>query len=654
MISAVDISLAYGGKTLFREVSFRIGPRDRIGLVGVNGAGKSTLLRILLGEISPDHGEVSRARFVTVGYLPQEAMAVAGRTLYGEAEAAFGSVLELQRRLDEVHERMGELPTSSPEQMELLELYGELQHQLEASEAFRMKATIEKVLTGLGFTEEEFDRPAEEFSGGWQMRIHLARLLLTQPSLLLLDEPTNHLDLDSLQWLEEYLRAYEGAIVLVSHDRRFLDNMTSRTYELSLGRLTEYAGNYTTALLERERRKEQQVAAARNQERQIRQTEKFIERFRYKATKARQVQSRIRQLEKLERIEVENPERHLRFEFPPAPRSGRAVLELRHLRKRYGALEVFHDLNLDIDRGDRIAFVGKNGAGKSTLARIIAGLESYDAGERRVGHQVIVSYFAQHQAEELNPALEVLQTVDAVAVGDVRRKLRDLLGAFLFSGDDVFKSVGVLSGGEKSRLALAKMLLQPSNLIVMDEPTNHLDLPSKAVLQQALGDFGGSYVIVSHDRDFLDPLVNKVVEFREGRIRTFSGSLSDYLEARGREAEKISPGEGKRPSEPLRTERERKRQEAELRQERYRVMKPVQEEIARIEHTIEEKEAEKSAMESAMGDPDFYRDGEQAKETVARYAALREELTGCYYRWDSLTQELERLLQRYGPAREET
>ncbi len=450
MISAVNLLLEFGDRPLFREISFRVGPHDRIGLVGSNGAGKSTLLRILVGEMAADSGEIAKAKYVSVGYLPQEGMSAAGRTLYGEVESVFADVIGTQAALDEVHRRMGEIDHESAEFAELLEVYGELQHKLESSDAFRIKTGIEKVLVGLGFAEADFPRQTDEFSGGWQMRIALAKLLLAQPSLLLLDEPTNHLDLDSLRWLEDYLRSYEGAVIIVSHDRRFLDNMTTKTYELSMGQLTEYAGNFSFFVTEKASRREQQVAAFRNQQQQIKQTEQFIERFRYKATKARQVQSRIKQLEKIELIEIEDEEGGIHFAFPPAPQSGRVVMELRQISKSYGALKVFNGVSLDIDRGDRIAFVGVNGAGKSTMARILAGIEPFDGGERVVGHNVTISYFAQHQAEELNPAHDVLQTVDEVATGDIRRRLRTLLGCFLFSGDDVFKKVRVLSGGKRA------------------------------------------------------------------------------------------------------------------------------------------------------------------------------------------------------------
>lgn len=646
MISAVNISLQYGSRILFEDVSFRIGTHDRIGLVGSNGTGKTTLLRMLIGEASPDKGEIAKAKYVTVGYLPQEGMHVEGRTLYKEAETAFADVLDAQQRLEQVHRRMGEVTDHENEEFqELLELYGELQHKLEDSDAFRMKAKIEKVLLGLGFSVEDLDRQTDEFSGGWQMRIALAKLLLTQPSLLLLDEPTNHLDLDSLQWLEEYLQSYEGAVMIVSHDRRFLDNMTTKTYELSLGNLTEYAGNFSFYLEEKEERKLLTLAAYKNQQQQIKQTERFIERFRYKATKARQVQSRVKMLEKMDLVEIEDEESGIHFKFPPAPSSGRSVLEIRNLQKRYGSKRIFDGIDFDIDRGDRIAFVGVNGAGKSTLSKIIAGVEPFEGGERKLGHNVILSYFAQHQADELNPNNDVLGTVDEVAVGEIRKSLRNLLGCFLFRGDDVFKKVAVLSGGEKSRLALAKMLLQPCNLIVMDEPTNHLDMRSKAVMQQALMNFEGSYIIVSHDRDFLDPIVNKVVEFSKGRVRTFSGNVSDYIYSKQKELAASTakvPVSAKREESHL-SEKERKRLEAEQRQRRYKITKPIQEKIAKMEKEIEQKEARKREIEELMGHPDFYKDGEKVKAVTEQYKNLEAELQSVYFRWGELTKELERV-----------
>jgi ATP-binding cassette subfamily F protein 3 len=648
MISAVSISLQYGGRYLFKDISFRIGPHDRIGLVGSNGAGKSTLLKLLLGEVSAESGEIAKAKFVTVGYLPQEGMHATGKSLYREVETVFGDVLEAQQRLEQIHQRMGEVDHASEEFQELLELYGELQHKLEDSDAFRMKAKIEKVLMGLGFSPADLDRETAEFSGGWQMRIALAKLLLQQPSLLLLDEPTNHLDLDSLQWLEEYLRSYEGAVMIVSHDRRFLDNMTSKTYELSLGKLGEYAGNYSYFVVAKAERKELQLAAFKNQQQQIKQTEQFIERFRYKATKARQVQSRIKQLEKLDLVEIEDEEAGIHFRFPPAPRGGRVPMEIKGLHKTYGSHRIFEGIDFDIDQGDRIAFVGVNGAGKSTLSRIIAGVEPYDAGNRTPGHNTIIAYFAQHQAEELDPRRDVLQTVDDVATGEIRKQLRNLLGCFLFRGDDVFKKVGVLSGGEKSRLALAKMLLQPCNLVVMDEPTNHLDMRSKTILQAALAEFEGSYVIVSHDRDFLDPIVTKVVEFSRGKIKTYLGNVSDYIAAKQREQTARPDMMPAKRSDTHISDKDRKRREAQDRQRRYERTKPVQKKLEKVEKAIERKEAEKKKCEQMMMDPEFYRDGEKVKTVTAQVRVIEKELAAEYFVWNELTRELEKIRNEAG------
>ena len=440
---------------------------------------------------------------------------------------------------------------------------------------------------------------------------------------------------------------YDGAVMIVSHDSRFLDTMTTKTYELSMARMTEYSGNYTFYLNARADRKTQQLAAFRNQQQQIKQTERFIERFRYKATKARQVQSRINALEKMELIEVEDEEKGIRFEFPPAPASGRSVLELRGIRKSYDGKVLFEGMEFDIERGERMAFVGANGAGKSTLARILAGTEPVDAGEKKIGHNVIIAYYAQHQAEELDPARDVLETVEQVAVGEIRKRLRTLLGRFLFTGDDVFKKVRVLSGGEKSRLALAKMLLQPSNLIILDEPTNHLDMRSKAVLLEALLVYEGSCVVVSHDRDFLDPLVNKVVEFRKGRIKTFPGNVSEYIEKKQQEEENSAQtATTGREREQQISIKERKRLEAEQRQRRHAIIRPIRDQLDRVEKNIEEMERQKAEIEGLMARPDFYKNGDRVKEITVQYGILEKGLADAYYRWNNLTKELDETLSR--------
>jgi len=632
---------------LFDDLSCMIGPHDRIGLVGSNGTGKTTLLRVITGLIQPDDGTISKAKFVTVGYLPQEGIAISGRTLYDEAASAFEDVLEVQRELEEARQNLTRLPPDSEEHAETLEVFGELQHKLEDLDAFRMKSKVERVLMGLGFYVSDLERMTEEFSGGWQMRIELAKLLLREPSVLLLDEPTNHLDLETLQWLEEYLRSYNGAVVLVSHDRTFLDNLCSKTFALSMGALEQYAGNYSFYEKEHVLRRELLIQAQKNQQQKLKETQQFIDRFRYKATKARQVQSRIKQLEKMELIEIEPGESGIRFEFPPPPPSGRVVMELKRLKKSYGSLRVFDELDYKIERGDHIAVVGANGAGKSTLSRILAGVEPFDDGERILGHQVTLSYFAQHQAEELDPVKDALETMDEIAEGEIRKKLRTLLGSFLFHDDDVFKKVSVLSGGEKSRLALAKMLLKPANFLILDEPTNHLDMKSKKVLQDALVDYQGTFLIVSHDRSFLDPVVNKVLEVGQGGVRTFIGSVSDYI-AKKREEKELSQAAipqsaGGTPAVREVSEKERKRFEAEKRQQLSAKLKPFRQRVAELERSIAQLESRQKEIAELMLDPEFYKTGTDAKRVAAERKEIELNLARAYDEWETIQTEMEKI-----------
>jgi len=669
MLSLDHISVQFGGRYLFDDLSLMVGPHDRIGLVGSNGAGKTTLLKIIASLSQAESGTVSKAHYVTAGYLPQDGVTAIGKTLYKEVETAFENILLVQQELEEAHALLSTQDTASQEYMETLEIYGELQHKLEDLDAFRMQSKIERVLMGLGFSVPDLERQTDEFSGGWQMRIELAKLLLKEPSVLLLDEPTNHLDIESLQWLEEYLHQYNGAIILVSHDRAFLDSITARTFALSLGKMEEYAGNYSFYEKERVIRKELVMNAYKNQQQQLKQTQQFVDRFRYKATKARQVQSRIKQMEKLDLIEIEDEEQEIHFHFPQPQPSGRVVMELKNLQKSYGTHKVFSGLNYTIERGDRIAVVGVNGAGKSTFSRIVAGVEPFNGGERVPGYNTIVSYFAQHQAEELDMSKEVLQIVDEVATGEVRTKLRTILGSFLFRGDDVFKKVKVLSGGEKSRLALSKMLLLPSNFLIMDEPTNHLDMRSKKVLQEALAEFNGTYLIVSHDRAFLDPIVNKVLEFSHGGIRTFLGNVSDYLtkkreEASGKRTEDRRQNAGgsrqkqreepKAKSQDQRTkskeqhtdhhsEKEKKRIEAERRQEHSKKSQPLKKRLSSVEKEIEKLEGRKSEIEGLMAQPEFYKNGEEAKHISAEYKTVQAKLNDNYYEWDKVSQEIAKM-----------
>jgi ATP-binding cassette, subfamily F, member 3 len=631
---------------LFDDVSLVIGAHDRIGLVGSNGTGKSTLLKIIAGINHSDSGEISKTRYVTVGYLPQDGVIASGKTLYKEVETAFEDIMLVQQEIDEAHQLLNSLDPNSEEYTDTLEVYGELQHKLEDLDAFRMKSKIERVLMGLGFSVKDFNRQTEEFSGGWQMRIALAKLLLREPSLLLLDEPTNHLDIESLQWLEEYLHNYNGAIILVSHDRAFLDSLTTKTLAFSLGNLEVYSGNYSFFEQERVLRKEQQVNAYKNQQRQLDQTKRFIERFRYKATKARQVQSRIKQLEKIDLIEVENEEEAIRFRFPPPRQSGALVIELKKINKSYGELNVFENLNYTIERGDKIAIVGVNGAGKSTFVRILAGNEPFQSGERKIGHNVILSYFGQHQAEELDLSKEAIQIVDDVAVGEIRTKLRTILGSFLFHGDDVFKKVVVLSGGEKSRLALAKMLLQPANFLIMDEPTNHLDMRSKKVLQDALLDYEGTCVIVSHDRSFLDPIINKVIEFSTRSVRTYIGNVSDYLAKKKEEREltieksEISVQKSTIQQISQLSEKDRKRLEAEKRQRLYKKLLPLRQQLENLEKEILQMESRKSEIEMMMSKSDFYKNGDEAKKISLEHKELQKKLDDKYFSFNEITENI--------------
>ncbi|MGA2623089.1 MAG: ribosomal protection-like ABC-F family protein [Bacteroidota bacterium] len=646
MLSLNQISVQFAGRTLFDDVSLVIGPHDRTALVGSNGTGKSTLLKIIAGLNGPDSGSIGKAHYVTVGYLPQDGIVATGKTLVEEAETAFENIVEVQDEIREVQERLLSLDPATAEYAETIEVHGELYHKLEDLDAFRMRSKVERVLMGLGFSVEDFARQTEEFSGGWQMRIALAKLLLREPSVLLLDEPTNHLDIESLQWLEEYLRQYNGAILLVSHDRALLDSLTTKTLALTMGRLEIYSGNYSFYEQERLVRKEQQVNAYKNQQRQLEQTQRFIERFRYKATKARQVQSRIKQLEKIDLIEIENDEEEIRFKFPPPPQSGAIVMELKNIRKHYAAVRVFDNLNCIIERGDRIAVVGVNGAGKSTFSRLLAGVEPFESGERLPGYNVVLSYFGQHQAEELDLSKEAIQIVDDVAIGDVRRKLRTILGSFLFHGDDVFKKVAVLSGGEKSRLALAKMLLQPANFLILDEPTNHLDMRSKGVLQDALREYEGTFVIVSHDRAFLDPLIQKVVEFGSGSMRTYLGNVSDYLAKKKVEREslkeqtRMSSAASRVNTPNIAPEKDRKRLDAERRQKLYRLLLPVRKELEKVERDISRMESRKSEIEGLMADPDMYKDGDEAKKISNEYKEIRTSLQKAYAVWDALTGKI--------------
>ena len=530
MIFIKDVYLSFGHKKLFEGISETIGPRDRIALVGSNGSGKTTFLRMLMGQVNPDEGDVEKPDYATVGYLPQDGVSAKGCTLREEVAKAFSGMTELKEKLDEAEIKLGEMDPEAEEFYDLIDLMGAWEEQMASFEPEKMNSRIEKVMMGMGFSIKDLERKVDEFSGGWQMRIALGKLLLQGPSLLILDEPTNHLDVISQHWLEHYLRKYQGSILVISHDRAFLESVTERTIELKMGALNKYKGNYGFYLQESAARIERQRKAYVNQKKEIQKEKEFINRFRSNVKKAAMVQSRIKALEKMEVVKPEAEEKKIYFRFPPSPPASQKVVELEGMSKAYGDLRVFQGLDLRIEKGDRIAVVGVNGAGKSTLARILAGVEPYQEGERDVGVNTVIGYFAQHQAEELNPSNEVLAEVEEVCENNPDANPRAALGALLFSGNDVFKKTSVLSGGERNRVALAKLLMKPCNFLVMDEPTNHLDIRSKEVLQQALNLFEGTALIVSHDRSFLDGVVTKVLEVSTNKARMLTCNVTEYME----------------------------------------------------------------------------------------------------------------------------
>jgi len=642
MIFLRNLKLQYGERYILRDASVSIGPNDRIGLVGSNGAGKTTLLRILTAEEAPDDGSIDKANHATIGYLPQDGIVSSGKSLFDETENAFSDILDLRNRIDEATCELQSLHTDSDAYQKLLEEIGGWERTLENRGIEKLPSLIESVLQGLGFAAQDMNRPTETFSGGWQMRIALAKLLLAKPSLLLLDEPTNHLDITSQRWLEKYLKRYEGAILMVSHDRAFLDEICQRTFELSQGCLSVYQGNYSQYLAQSKARKEQMSRSFKNQQKEIERTERFIERFRFKASKASQVQSRIKALDKIERIEIESEEEAIAFSFPPSPRSGQTVIELENIEKSFGELNVFKKASIRIERGDRIAVVGVNGSGKSTLAKIIAGIEPFQSGERELGPNTLIAYFAQHQAEELDPELSVLETLENSESGQSTTQLRTALGAFLFHGDDVFKKTRILSGGERNRLALAKILTRKANFLVLDEPTNHLDMRSQAALQKALASYDGAFLIVSHNRAFVDSIVTKTLEIRKDGLSLYPGNVSDYLEHLEEQLDQIS---GESASETLRqqstantqlTPKQRRQARAALVAE----LSPIRKRHDAVEKRIADIEISQRELEAKMSDPDYFKLPE-AKESMLRHDKDEKILESLYEDWNQLADQLQ-------------
>lgn len=640
MVSVNNISVEFGGTLLFGQVSFYVGEKERLGLAGKNGAGKTTLLRILCGELKPSSGNVVLSENKKVGYLPQEKKVQSRKNVLQEALSAFSKVEDLKKKRDIIQQELiTRADYESKSYLKLFEELNSLNDRLVILDEGRVEGTAVKVLKGLGFLEDELDRPVNTFSLGWQMRVELAKLLLLQPGLLLLDEPTNHLDMDSIQWLESYLKSYNGSVILVSHDRRFLDNLTSRTIEINNGKIYDYKVSYLRYLALRDERISQQKAGYDNQQKQIREIEQFIERFRYKATKARQVQSRVKHLEKMDRIAIDDLDTsQIHFQFPPAPRSGKVVVEGHDVSKSYGPKKVLTGVDFQIIKGEKVAFVGRNGEGKTTLSRILAKQLDYE-GEIKFGHNIHSGYYAQDQWEMLDPSKSVFETVDEVAVGDIRKRLTSILGAFLFHGDDIDKKVSVLSGGEKARLSLAKLLLNPTNLLILDEPTNHLDLLSKDILKTALLDYDGTLILVSHDRDFLDGLTERFYEFRNHQIREFRGTLQQYLEKKN--IEHLQELEAKAPQKKeLRTASVNQR-DWKARKERDREQRKLNKELERVEARIEKLEAELDTVNEKLSKPEEFMEGIKSGKLPEEHGRLRAEIDRYYERWEEIHQKLE-------------
>ena len=639
MISIDNLTVSFGGWTLFDEVSFLVNPKDRIGLVGKNGAGKTTLLRIITGEQQATSGAVTRNSDCTIGYLPQQMKVADTTTLIDETAKAFAEVIAIENEIEQITAALAERDDyESAEYEQLMHRLDECNNRYHILGGDSRDADIEKTLLGLGFRREDFNRPTSQFSGGWRMRIELAKLLLRRPSLFLLDEPTNHLDIESIQWLEEYLRNYNGAVLLISHDRAFLDNVTNRTIEISLGKIYDYKVPYSKYVVLRRERREQQMAAYENQQRMIEKTEEFIERFRYKPTKSNQVQSRIKQLERLERIEVDEEDLStLNIKFPPAPRTGQIVAEVKEVGKSFGAKHVFSGANFVIERGEKIALVGRNGEGKTTLARMLVGELTPSEGSIRLGANVDVGYYAQNQEDLMDGEITVFDTLDRVAVGDIRTRLRDILGAFLFRGEDIDKKVKVLSGGERSRLAMARLMLSPHNLLIMDEPTNHMDMRSKDILKEALMRFDGTVIVVSHDREFLDGMVDKIYEFRDGGVKEYLGGIYYFLEKRKVEslaeierkaAPTITPKEGAVASSGKLSYEQKKEQEKQIR---------------KLRKAVEAIEAELADIEAQIADYDarFATATEYNEADYRAYDELKNRYDRQMHEWEKASYELE-------------
>ena len=661
MIQLQDVTKSFGEKTLLEHVTWQVGDRARVGLCGPNGAGKTTLLKMLAGFDEPDAGVIQKPNALTFGYLPQDGLSHSGRTITAEASLALKPLLDLKAEMHDLEARLGDPAINEQEHDALLHRYSDVQDQFRLGDGYQIELKVATVLRGLGFEAEMHDQLTDHLSGGWQMRLALAKLLLSAPDLLLLDEPTNHLDLEARNWLEEYLVGYPRSVILVSHDRYFLDAVVTHIADLSLRTITDYHCNYSKYLGQRDARLERLRDAKRRQDEEVQRVEDFINRFRYQATKAAQVQSRIKMLEKVVRLEVPPERKRIHFQFPASAKSGRMVQELKGVRKAYGSAAapgqkinvVLDGVNLHIERGDRIALVGHNGAGKSTLMRMLSGEEKPDAGERNEGHQVMMQYFAQDEATRLEPTLTVHETLSDGSPNHMVPAIRNILGGFLFSGDDVYKKAGVLSGGERTRLAVARMLLRPSNTLLLDEPTNHLDIDSKEVLLDALADYGGTLIFVSHDRYFVEKLATKIVEVGNGKAILYPGSYESYLwskeqGAKGATSANVPKGKSSAPVAPLapvvpvapaKSFDERKRDTAEKRK-RERAFKALKDRVTDLEARIAEREKAIKDVEVKMSAPEFYTDHEGSKPVLAQHQALMWEVGELLSQWEMLQSEV--------------
>ncbi|MBQ2303426.1 MAG: ABC-F family ATP-binding cassette domain-containing protein [Bacteroidales bacterium] len=643
MITINGLSVHFPGGYLFRDISFVVGNRDRIGLVGKNGAGKSTLMKVMAGKQEYESGSVVISAGQTIGYLPQEMVPSSQISVLEEALTAFDVLNRMEKTLEQLSIKIAESTDyESKEYENLLQTHSELSERIVMMGSNNRQVETEKILLGLGFLHSDFSRKMTEFSSGWQMRVELAKLLLQKPEVLLLDEPTNHLDIESIQWLENFLRSYYGAVILVSHDRTFLDNITTRTIEITAGKIYDYKTNYSEYVKLHAERMEQQQSRLNNQQKQIAQTEKFIERFRYKATKSKQVQSRIKLLEKMDKIEIDDIDTSsIHFRFPPAPHSGKVVLETELLNKNYGEKTVLKEVNILIEKGEKVAFVGKNGEGKSTLSKIIVGETESSGGVCRLGHAVSIGYFAQNQAALLDGEKTVFETIDEVAVGDVRTRIRNILGSFLFDENDIEKKVKVLSGGEKTRLALAKLLLEPVNLLVLDEPTNHLDMLSKDILKMALMQYDGTLIVVSHDRDFLQGLTDTIYEFSHHKVKQFKGDIFDFLQTK-----KIADlddlnqksQQNKAKSEVVVTQ---SKQDYLKNKERESGLRKIRNKITSCEQEIETLENKLKQMDDSLASSDFANQISDMNKFYTEYEEIKKQLSERMNEWEELQINLE-------------